>query len=85
MFVYQNNKLFVKTGEVLVGVNVAPTGITLVGERTTFIDGDILTLSEVKCRFGEYYTFPSEVGEDNVGLGEVDPIESTVKRGRPRK
>lgn len=85
MFVYQNNKLFVETKGVLVGVNITPAGITLVDETTTFSDGSLLTDYEVACRFGEYYTFPSEVGEDNVRLGEIESAENSAKRGRPRK
>ena len=82
MFVYQNNKLFVETKGKLVGVSITPTSLTLVDETTSFLDGDILTDFEVRCRFGEYYTFPSEVGEVNDSTGTTAPVKSTTRRKR---
>lgn len=63
MFCYQNNKLYsVGKNNELVGVNITPTGVSAVKEKTKYIDGYLMTTHEVYCAFGIYrglsYKFP---------------------------
>jgi len=85
MFVYQDNKLFVEAGGTLVGVNISPTGITLVKESTVFKNGTVLCESEVKARFGDRYTFPKKVGEKVDRRRKTDTPKNSAKRGRSSK
>lgn len=64
MYIYQDGKLYVQDGDVLVGVDVTPTGTTLIKtEKSKFGNAyALLTPSEVRAKFniisGESYKFP---------------------------
>ena len=58
MFVYQNDKLYVETDDILVGVDITPTGAISTNEISYYIDGLRLTFDEVVSKFGMAYKFP---------------------------
>lgn len=88
MFVYQNEKLYAEVDDTLVGVNITPTGVSLLKmETATYENGKKLTLGEVRCKFGDMYTFHTPVVEKDGGNDPSGKIETPVKHrgGRPRR
>lgn len=74
MFLYQCGKLYVDHDGEFVGVSVTPAGITLEDEKVEYDDGLILTMEEVRCKFGGEYTFP-KVGDST---GKAKRIKKTT-------
>lgn len=81
MYILQDGKLYVQDGDVLVGVNVTPTGTTKINtEKTKFGNSySLLTPFEVRAKFniasGESYMFPvKKVEEPKVEVAKDDTV-----------
>lgn len=94
MYIYQDGKLYVQDGELLLGVSITPFGNTIYKEEKAKL-GDaysILTPSEVRAKFqidiGNSYEFPLKVvvepkvevkKDDSVGKAKTTTRKPTSK------
>lgn len=85
MFVYQNGQMYVERGNILVGVDITPTGISENGVTAEYYDGEMYTLENLYAVFGRDCTFVHEkagVKDDTTGKTETP---AGNRRGRPRR
>lgn len=84
MFVYQDEKLYAKIDDKLVGVSATPTGIISTKYTTKYKDGQVLTLDEVNRKFGIYQgkvlMFPEEKKKVDIEVGDKNGAVGVVKK-----
>lgn len=88
MYIYQDGKLYVQTGEYIVGVDISPLNIKKVTGTRKKLSGDyqLLTPSEVRAKFGiatgGEYKFPVEPKKEVVKDEPAIKIKKPVKSKR---
>lgn len=85
MFVYQDGQMYFERGDILVGVDITPTGISENGITDTYRDGSMYTLENLYVVFGKDCTFVhKKAGVENDTTGK-DETPAGNRRGRPRR
>lgn len=94
MYVYQNGKPYVKTGDVLVGVDIHSNKCVTVKNTETKLEKEfsVLTASELRAKFNvtedSSYKFPRPVSkavENDDSTGKTRKTKSASTRGRPKR